>query len=201
MPQETQYWVSSGLTLLAVLVALLGPWIRYNVFRLRPKLHIAISDGRGELVPQQGGYFRRFYHILLTNKHRYSKVTNVKVFVLEIVEPDVSGKLYETWSGCVPLRWQNETGDPIPRVVGPEQIVDFCCVSEDSEIRSEHPIEFIISCPFYGKVTLKPDEMIVTLQARGDEVDSNILRVKIKSDGEWSDDAEEMKKHFEVCEM
>jgi hypothetical protein len=33
----------------------------------------------------------------------------------------------------------------------------------------------------------------VTLQARGAEKDSNILRVKISWDGKWSDDKDEMK--------
>ena len=44
-------------------------------------------------------------------------------------------------------------------------------------------------------------QLIVTLQARGVEVDSNRLRVKISWDGKWSDDADDMARHMVVEEV
>ena len=44
-------------------------------------------------------------------------------------------------------------------------------------------------------------KLLVTLQARGVEADSNLLRVKISWDGKWSDDAGEMAHHMVVEEV
>ncbi len=44
-------------------------------------------------------------------------------------------------------------------------------------------------------------QLIVALQARGVETDSNLLRVKISRDGKWSDDAGEMAHHMVVEEV
>jgi hypothetical protein len=40
--------------------------------------------------------------------------------------------------------------------------------------------------------------MRLTLQARGVEAESNVLRVQVFWDGEWSDNKDEMRRHFVV---
>lgn len=112
-------------------------------------------------------------------------------------EPDAAGEFKVMWLGEIPIRWRNQEIKPLVRTIGHAEDCDLCSVVKDKWLEL-HPL---IS-PFALDTRRKSAcQLIVTLQARGVEADSNLLRVKIAWDGKWSDDAEEMAHSMVVKEV
>jgi hypothetical protein len=80
------------------------------------------------------------------------------------------------------------------RTIGPPADCDVCGVikGEGFELRT------LITLFALEAKRSDACHLIVTLQARGREADSNVVRMKIDWDGKWADGAEEMTQHMKV---
>ncbi|HEX8450136.1 MAG TPA: hypothetical protein VF652_11150 [Allosphingosinicella sp.] len=187
-------------TLAAVIVALFGPQIRRVL--VRPRLNLTIENPVGvdgtDWVPdgtEEGiSLPARWYHLRVSNPHRWSPVTMVRVFLLEIEAPDASGRYRRSWIGEVPIDWR------FPKQVGPvldfgfPRDCDLCSATSDKRLRLKQAIPWGI--PEELLVSEAPVDLRLTLQARGLEADSGRLRVRLCWNGVLPDDRSTMDRHL-----
>jgi hypothetical protein len=112
----------------------------------------------------------------------------------EVQAPDASGEFKPVWDGYAKLGWTHES-NPEPKNIGYHAECDLCYILDD-------PREMGLSPIIKGQITPStfkgPLKLAVTLQARGIEAESNMLRLEISWNGEWSNDIAQMKRHFVV---
>ena len=133
----------------------------------------------------------------VSNERRWSPCTQVQVFLLRVEEPDAAGVFKVKWLGEIPIRWRNQEIKPLVQTIGRVEDGDLCSVVKEKGFALQ---------PLFNSYALDASrdtacQLIATLQARGVETDSNLLRVKISWDGKWSDDAGEMAHHMVVEEV
>jgi hypothetical protein len=208
-PDESEFWwnwsiaaVSALATLAAVIVALFGNWI---VARLWPPLlSIRLQDSTCKTVEtllEPGITLSRWCHIRVENRRRWAPVTDVRVLLQRLERADAAGQLQTSWMGEVPLRWSHQSFKPPAIAIGRPEEADLISVTKNPSsgphILQLHPLFRSHSLQATWNSACK---LAVTLQARGVEGDSNTLRVEIIWDGQWSDDAEQMKRQLVITE-
>jgi hypothetical protein len=99
-----------------------------------------------------------------------------------------------TWVGEIPMRWAHQEVNPLVRDIGHPFDCDLCSVVKEKWVEL-HPL--VVPHALTAR-RREACSLIVTLQARGLEADSNLARVKIAWDGRWADGAEEMTRHMSV---
>ena len=200
--------VAATLTLCAVLVALFGRDLRAKFWP--PRLHMRLANARGELVtvllrPQSAdprAEKARYYHLRVNNpRRRVDAVNGVTVTLLRVEARGVSGAYHTTWRGDAALTWRNETEETQRRVIGTRADADLCHVVKDKwlEIAPRQPVPIDLGDRYRAEDA--PFDLVVTVQARGNEVDSEIRRWQIVWDCKWEDGEVEMLKHFSVAEV
>lgn len=185
-------------TIGAVLVALFGQAFRARFFP--PKLSLRLNSADGELTTrvQDGRSERvRYYHLRVSNTRRWSPAHGVHIALLQLEQPGPNGALQVIWQGDIPLGWRHQSLFPLARTIGPDANADLCSVSEGRRLRL-HPLiaPFNLDLERTG-----PSQLALTLQARGDEVDSPALRIRVAWDGNWNAGAKEMRRHLAVEEL
>jgi hypothetical protein len=196
------WWVQFGVavsTLTAAIVALFGEAFRRKFFL--PKLELALLGSEGEkteVVSTEGTTRKsaavRYYHLQVSNSRRWSPATDVQVHLLQVEERGPSAKLQIAWSVAVPLIWRHQDVFPTSRTIGAPGDVDVCSVREDRVLQLQvlvHPFNLITQFK-------EPIDRVLTLRARGNEVDSAPLRLRISWDGKWDDGTHEIGKHFVI---
>ncbi len=182
-------------------VALVGVLVSLYVLRLRnwlspPRLELALVNPEGW---QGAVYFLDesnkaaparevkgiWYHVRVSNKTRWSPVAGVHVFLLSIEAPDASGAFQQVWrEPPTALVWRFEAGNSEPKTIGRAEECELCLILKDTRVLRLSPIkENQVPNTFSPPVTL-----ILTLQARGVEADSEPYRLRINWQGQWSDD-------------
>jgi len=220
VPHDPRFWVEVFLaiaTFAAVLVALFHKELRA---RWRPPiLEVVLSNEFGHLAeshvfPQPQALpvnYRveksRYYHLKVSNPRRKADaVNNVFVALLRLERKGGDGEYHEEWSGDVPFQWRNEAFGEGRRVVGTWSEADLCHVLRGKwlklAIEKIIPHNLEVECRIEGeKATTLPIDLAVTVQARGNEVDSDVQRWRIYWDGKWEDGEVEMRKHFHVTPL
>ncbi len=210
MSTEAQFWwnwwisVAAAFgTVAAVIVALFGQAFRTKFFP--PKLALTLVAPEGEkarvrLVWLEQGVSKerwedaRYYHLKVSNQRRWSPANNVQVFLMRLEEPGPDGDLQIKWTGDVPMRWRHQEVFPPARPIGPAADCDLCSVVKGKWLEL-----LPLITPFNLDVKRGDKCLVVlSLQARGNEADSSILRVQVSWDGKWDDGAQEMKQHLIV---
>lgn len=140
-----QFWtdltvkaLGSLATVLAVVIALFGPWLRYRISP--PRLSIKLSKTEGmpatlysldsktnTATYQTSGIW---YHIQVDNETRWNPVTGVHIFLLSIEAPDASGDPKSIWDGYAALGWRHDP-NPEPKVIGYRAECDLCYILRD----------------------------------------------------------------------
>lgn len=203
------WWVQLAVaigTIGAVVVALFGDAFRAKFFP--PKLSIRLLSTSGEKTQVTLSWVEngqqldrreeaRYYHLHVTNARRWSPAHQTQIVLLAVEEPDASGRSEVVWSGDVPLRWRHQEVFPTLRTVGPDTCADLCSVVRGKWLQ----LQTLIAPHNLDVVRRSPTTMIVSIQARSNEADSNIARLKIAWDGKWHDGAQEMQKHLVVTEV
>ena len=205
MTPISQFWwnwaVQLGIALattLAVLVALFGGWLRAQL--TPPKLRLSLQNACGVPTPciltspdgNQRQSEGRWYHVKVENDRRFSPATQTQVLMLEIQEPDAAGEMKSIWLGAMPLKWRSVGYLPFGKTIGYWAECDLCSVVKEGWLEI-HPI--IVEFPMKPQRTAKC-RFIVVLQARSVEADSNVLRIEIAWDGQWSNDTDQMARHL-----
>jgi hypothetical protein len=169
---------------------------------LGPKLVLRLSDPQGEPIDisnaQGGSVSSRYFHLCVSNKHRWSPATNVRVVITGLAKPAADGKLVnQPLSGPLQLMWRFSNFHPIYSIVGPDDICDWGSVRRDSKFQLS---PFVFPNNFGG--TIEPNgRMRVQVKAVADNAESKSLCVDISWDGHWSDDTLGMANHLVVKEV
>lgn len=190
-------------TLAAAFVALFGDWIKARLFR--PRLLVKLANKEGELTTavllSPNGETReekaRVYHLRVTNSARWPTATQVQVHIIRLEEPGPDGELLLKWAGDVPLRWKLQEIHPISRTVGPPADCDLCSVIRGKWLEL-HPLIVPNNLPARR---LEKADLVVSVQARSNEGESNIRRFRISWDGRWEDGEMEMIHHLVIKEF
>ena len=212
MTSTCQFWWNWAIqaliafgTIGAVVAALFGNWIRARFWP--PELSINLQDSSDLRVPMiltsangtQELTDSRWYHVRVENARRSSPATGVRVLILRLEEPDSAGFFQVKWAGEAPLNWSHQGFKPLTPTIGSPDEVDLCSVRRNpSNPGGPHVLELH---PLFRSFSLNtqwssPCKLAVLVQARSVEVDSNTLRVEISWDGQWSDDATQMRHHL-----
>lgn len=209
MTEEAHFWVQVAVavgTFCAVLVALFGQAFRAKFFP--PQLSLRLADAAGELTTahltwmdnnqlQERRELARYYHVRVSNQRRWSPAQQVQVVLLRVEEPGADGSLVAAWTGDIPLGWRHQEVFPTLRTIGPDTCIDLCSVVKGRWL-GLHPLVIPNNLQV---VRRDPSTFVVTIQARGNEADSDPLRLQISWDGQWHDGAQEMQRHLSVKEV
>lgn len=205
-----QFWLNWGVqvavavaTFAAVLVALFGQAFRAKFFP--PKLTVRLADPQGEktkvrLTWVENGAQKersedaRYYHLAVRNDRRWSPANQVQVVLLSVEEPGADGRFVAIWTGDIPLGWRHQQVLSGARTVGPTGHVDLCSVVKTKWLQL-HPLV----APFNLEVIRRNSaNLILRVQARSNEADSEVLSVRVSWDGQWHDGATEMQRHLVI---
>jgi len=209
---DPRFWVSVVAavgTLTAVIVALFMRELRAK-FR-PPKLVVELSRENGlavtahlfppgqaipvEYKPEKS----RYYHLKVSNPRRKADaVQNVTVTLLGVERKQTDGQYHPMWTGDIPMAWRNDMTGVEKKVVGTWAESDLCSVVRDKFLDLHVKV-----MPNHLKWRYEvgedtPVDIIVTVQARGNEVDSEVSRWRIFWDGQWEDGDVEMRRHLHV---
>lgn len=208
MGQEQQFWwnwwVSVAVavaTFLAIATALFGTWLRAKIYPPVLRLRLLSAEGetgqihRGTDEPRENA---RFYHMRVSNSRRLiSPATDVQVFLIRVEEPGPDGVLQGTWFGNVPMSWRDQQLYPLLRTIGPDIDCDLCTVGEKKWLTLSALI-----VPFTLQARREdPGIIVVSLQARSNQIDSPICRIQLAWNGRWDDGVSEMKSHLVIKEL
>jgi hypothetical protein len=205
----TTWWVQLAAaiaTLLAVVVALFGQAFRGKFFP--PVLQSALADSKGERTrarlrwiegetPMERDEDARYYHLKVWNVRRWSPAQQTQVVLLRVDEPDAGGVFVPIWTGDIPLGWRHQAVSPLQRTVGPEAFADICSVVKGKWLQ----LHTLIQPNNLETVRRGACNLVLHLQARSNETDSAIVRVRITWDGSWVEGADEMMRHLKIEEL
>jgi hypothetical protein len=192
------WWVQVAVavgTIGAVLLALFGQAFRAKFFP--PKLTLQLDQDSELSYEGEEKIPARYYHLRVANSRRWSPTHEVRVVLLEYWEPGPDGRLQLAWQGDIPFGWRHQAVFPLLRTIGGKAYADLCSVRKDVVLRIH-----VLIRPYNLKTERKEKStLVLTLQARGVEADSNVLRIRIIWDGGWHDGEAEMRRHLIVEEM
>jgi hypothetical protein len=205
--QDQQFWwnwwvnfaVAAG-TFLAVFVALFGEWVRARVFPPRFRLGLVRKEGeRTQLTALVSGVSTfiddvRYYHLRVSNRRRWSPATDVQVCLTRIEEPGRDGHTQVTWVGNVPIRWRDQELVPLLRTLGSAADCDLCRVEKSKGL-------FLMPLILPNNLIAHRSgkcHLVVHLQARSNQADSEVVRIGINWDGRWENGDKEMQQHLQI---
>lgn len=205
---EAQFWWNWWATALAGIgalsasaVALFGQAFRAKYFP--PVLSLKVRCPEGVRVPVRlhsgSGEHEasdpedaRFYHITVSNSRRWSPATEVQVFLVAIDTLGLDGEVRQLWVGETPMRWRGQEYSPVARKIGTDWDCDICRIVKGKGLAlSPLVVPYNLPVGHSG-----PCVLILALQARAMEADSDAVCVQIAWDGKWEDGAQEMRNHM-----
>ncbi len=208
------WWVQFGTalaTFLAVLAALFLDWFRAKIFP--PRLTLSLVNPRGAQPvtayvttagqPIAFQTVSRWYHLKGINNRRMSKATDTQVCLLAVGIPNAAGQIVTRTTGAIPLKIRHVGIVRPGRIIGPPVEWDLCSVFRELQPNGTPVFELqtVVAPTDITVRTDQPFRMVLTLQARSIEVDSNILRVELVWNGQWSDDGDQMANHFVITDQ
>jgi hypothetical protein len=195
-------------TFLAVLAALFLDWFRSKFFP--PLLFLELVDKRG--APPTGAYIMtagqptafqtvsRWYHVRVENRRRMTRATETQVCLVEVGIPNAAGKYVSQSVGAIPLKVRNEGVVRPGRIIGPPVEWDLCSIYRELAPggRPVFELHTVVAPTNITVRTDQPHKVLLTLQARSIEADSNFLNVELVWDGQWADDTDQMTQHLVI---
>jgi hypothetical protein len=172
-------------TLRAVAVALFGKWLQAKTFP--PRLELTLRSAQGSLTerrwPSGLAAPERWYRLRVSNGRRWSPIRGVRIMLIRIDRRGATGEYRTASEGETPMRWEHQELNPTVRTVGP-----LACGPSATSRRAPTP-----SCwrrctaPSTCPRAIRADEnVILSFEARGEEGDSAILRVRIHRNEKWA---------------
>lgn len=188
-------------TFLAVVVAVFGDWIRSRLFR--PSLGIELATPKGEraAVGQAGVtglHPARYYYFRVSNTatNRWPHATSVMPHLVRIEEPAADGSFQLAWQGDVLLQWRRIEVGSFNYALGPPQECHLCSVfntPQGPRLQLHPVVKPLIFTDFFSACRLR-----LFVQARSDQVDSELACFEVSWDGVWIDGESEMATHLVV---
>jgi len=187
----------------AVVVALFLEPLRTWLFP--PTLRLRLNEGFGLGIDREAPQGRKhstpvwWFCLKVSSGRRRLPVHGVRVILTKIRDDEG----HTTYGGEIAMTWG--LTKEATRTIGPEAVVDLCALYEDRvtpegerlglvlELQPARPIPHTLP-----KQVLPGKPVILSFQARGDEVDSHTLDVRIAWDGKWGATEKEIKEHLSV---
>jgi hypothetical protein len=179
-------------TLLAVVVAL------YVAMR-KPKpplLRLKVLREEGEGTELNSGEHVRYYHLEVWNDERSSTATRVQVY-LTLLEELKHGGWEQVWRGNLPLRWRDQDFVPKFQKLGSARDCDLCVIGQHSGLSLEPPF-WPNSLRRFAYQRNRECTLMLSLQARSNQADSEVIRIQIHWDGIWARDDSDIQEHLQV---
>lgn len=121
----------------------------------------------------------------------------MSVVLLQVEELGPDGDFQIRWTGDVPFGWRHQQLFPISRTIGAQADIDLCSVTQSGRLQLH-----LLLTPFnLETVRSQATTMVLSVQARGDQTDSTVFRVKIAWNGKWEQGTAEMRNHLVVKKM
>lgn len=198
--QGIQLAVAIGTIAVAVL-AIWGDRVR-QWLGLGPRLNLALPDPSGEpgVIREGDGTTTpaRYYHLRVSNSHRWTQATNVRVVVVGLARPAADGSLVaQPLIGSLQLMWRFSSYHATFSIVGPDDFCDLGYLKYGEHFRLT---PYVSPNDFAGSVSAN-ERMQVELKALADNAESPSLCVEVSWDGKWSEDTIEMGRHLVVKEV
>ncbi len=194
-------WIVQALaaigTIAAVIVALFASRIQRVLFPPKLELVLKSNSVKTGYVLGDRTVGARWFHAQVRNPRRWLGVTKVKIVFLKLEEANPSGQFRPIWQGETIVRWEHPEASPTLADIGHPACCDLCCLVEHDGLQIFPRDGLGRVEPLWREAT----KIILTLQARGIEADSNLLRVMIGWDGKWSDDEDDMARHLSVLDV
>lgn len=128
---------------------------------------------------------------------RLSPATQVNLNLLRIEELNAAGTPSATWLGEIPLKWRHQQIRQLRPTVGPAIDCDLFYVLPGKWLELQPMI-----APNNMKVRYEAGcRIFVTVQATSVEGESNLLRVEIAWNGEWTEGTLQMRRHLVFREV
>jgi len=187
-------------TIGAVWAALFGH--RFRLRRFPPQLVLSLKSLKSQAIDsmltdtQTGKAIHtpsRWYHLALTNQRRWSPATKANVYLVAVEEPDAAGEYKTVWQSAIPMKVRHQGVNLQGHTVGHEVQFDLLAVYKNPLHLS---LETAIPPAGTMSRTTQSHKARWLLQARSIEADSNVLRVDVSWDGQWSDNDDDMMRHL-----
>jgi len=187
-----QFWWNWGTTFGAAAATLAAVGAALYAARRKPTppvLTLSVLREDGERTQFSTGEDVHFYHLVVGNAERSSVATRVQVFLTALDAGLPSDKLLtEVWRGNVPFRWRDQEFLPLFQKIGGARDLDLCSVGKVSGL-SLLPLFVPNSLlPYVNWKLGTPCKLMLYMQARANQVDSDMVRVEIAWDGSWAAD-------------
>ena len=194
LDQWIQISVAIG-TIGSVFVALWGERITHAI-GLGPKLSLELVDPQGELIKATANPTPlRYYHVKVSNTHKWSRATNVRVMIIGLLSPAADGTLIrQKMVGPLQLMWRFSNVHPQYAVVGPDDIADLGYIASGQNFVLT---PFIYPNNFPGSLQAK-QKMVVELKAFADNTESSPICLEISWDGIFTEDTLQMATHLVI---
>jgi hypothetical protein len=193
-------WLTSLGTISAVAVALFGSFLRGLI---KPKLSVSLDDPNGVLQDYvgktaEGQEIRgrsRYYHVRVKNAWRLIPAHSVQVYLTRIEILGATGYRM-VWAGDgLPLGWEHGNVRNLRETVGASLNAD-CLNVTNGALR----IATLIQPIGFPNTYTEQCNLLITLQARSDERDTGLLRLRVRWDGQWHEGTAEMRQHLNLEE-
>jgi hypothetical protein len=153
---------------------------------------------------ERGKSWGRFYHVEVANRRRWAKATDVRVMLLKVEEPGAGGQLRQVLEEEIQLLWQRSEMMPQRVTVGTPARADLISVmkhdGQPDRIRFLQ-MHLMWQPNYFDNFRPLSGSMTITLQARSNEADSNLLALHVDWDGNWHDGDTEMQQHLRVSQV
>jgi hypothetical protein len=188
-----QFGVAAG-TFGAVITALWAAMRKPD----RPLLKLEVLRKEGERTVLNSGEDVRYYHLKVWNGNRSTSIaTRVQVYLTLLEETDEFNKEDRVvWRGNIPLRWRDQEFVPWFQKLGSAKDADLCQIHKEG---------LLTLLPLFTPNSLlsfvhrkEACRLILSLQARSNQVDSELIRIGIYWDGSWAEGDIEMMQHLQV---
>ena len=143
----------------------------------------------------------RWYHLQVQNIRRMSRATDAQVCLTAVGIPNAAGQIVTRTTGAIPLKIRHEGIVRPGRIVGPPVEWDLCSVYREF-LPNGPPVFELQTIVAPTDITVQNDQpfrMVLTLQARSIEVDSNILQIELVWNGQWADDTDQMANNLVIA--
>ncbi|MAZ00526.1 MAG: hypothetical protein CMH32_08345 [Micavibrio sp.] len=178
-------WISALGTLLLACVALWGN--SFKTLFIRPKLILSLKKTEkeaGELT-YDGGKPVRYYHLILRNKSKFLKATDVQINLIRVDQKKETGQYDQlcAFEG-IPFCWQfHEYLERTRDIYANKLIADLCKLTRES-----FQFTTYITPNVMQKNYTDSFDMQIHIRAQSVETSSNLLVLRIKWDGVWTDE-------------
>jgi hypothetical protein len=204
------WWVQAAValgTLLAVVVALFGDAIRGLCVRLSCSIenphgvHTPILISRRYVIQGQPEHDKgesRYYQLRVRNECALVRAHRVDVWLLRVDVYGANGPIH-TWTGEIPLAWQHKDFFPGPRTIGEAVNADVFTITKINKSETLTLQAAISALNLPGPFTDRC-HLLLTVQIRSDERNSDNIQIRVEWDGMWERGDELMSKHvtFEI---